>query len=84
MTEFKTIKVRKETYAKLSAIAGELEVKLKRPVSIEEALKHLINKGKKGTKITDLAGSWEVNDEELVEIKASISQAWGKWKTQEP
>jgi hypothetical protein len=45
-------------------------------------MKHLINKRKKGTKITDLAGSWEVSDEELKEIKASISQAWEKWKPQ--
>jgi predicted CopG family antitoxin len=82
MTELKAIKVSKETYAELNAIAGELQVKLKRPVSIEEAMKHLINKRKKGTKITDLAGSWEVNDEELKEIKASISQAWEKWKPQ--
>ncbi|MGD0204705.1 MAG: hypothetical protein ABSC20_12485 [Candidatus Bathyarchaeia archaeon] len=82
MTELKAIKVSKETYAELNAIAGELQVRLKRPVSIEEAMKHLINKRKKGTKITDLAGSWEVNDEELKEIKASISQAWEKWKPQ--
>jgi hypothetical protein len=34
MTELKAIKVSKETYAELSAIAGELQVKLKRPVSI--------------------------------------------------
>lgn len=69
MTGLKAIKVRKETYAELSAIAGELQVKLKRPVSIEEAIRHPINKGKKGTKITDLAGSWEVNDEEPKKLK---------------
>ncbi len=79
MTRFKAIRVSKETYAELSAIASELQIKLKRPVSIEEAMKHLINKRKKGTKITDLAGSWEVNDEEIKQIKASISNAWGKW-----
>lgn len=80
MTELKAIKVSKETYAELSAIAGELQVKLKRPVSIEEAMKHLINKRKKGKKITDLAGSWDVTDEEAQEIKASISQVWETWK----
>jgi DNA gyrase/topoisomerase IV subunit A len=47
MTELKAIKISKETYAELSAIAGELQVKLKRPVSIEEAMKHLIKRRKK-------------------------------------
>ncbi len=82
MTEAKAIKVSKETYAELSQIAGELQVKLKRPVSIEEAMKHLIKRRKRGTRISDLAGSWDVTDEELKEIKLSISQAWEKWKQQ--
>lgn len=80
MTELKAIKVSKETYAELSAITGELQVKLKRPVSIEEAMKHLIGQRNIGKKITDLAGSWDVTDEEAKEIKASISQAWETWK----
>ena len=81
MTELKAIKVSKETYAELSAIAGELQVKLKRPVSIEEAMKHLIRRSKRGKKITDLAGLWaNVSDEEAEEIKASIKQAWETWK----
>ncbi len=81
MTELKAIKVSKETYAELSAIAGELQVKLKRPVSIEEAMKHLIRRSKKGKKITDLAGLWaNVSDKEAEEIKASIEQAWETWK----
>jgi predicted MarR family transcription regulator len=80
MTELKAIKVSKETYSELSAIAGELQVKLKRPVSIEEAMKHLINKRRKGKKITDLAGSWNITDEEAQEIKASIRQVWETWK----
>jgi len=83
MTELKAIKVSKETYAELSAIAGELQVKLKRPVSIEEAMKHLIKRKKRGTKISDLAGTWEMTDKELKTIKASISQAWEQWKLQE-
>ena len=81
MTELKAIKVSKETYAELSAIAGELQVKLRRPVSIEEAMKHLIRRSKKGKKITDLAGLWaNVSDEEAKEIKVSIKQAWETWK----
>lgn len=82
MTKLKAVKVSTETYAELSAVAGELQVKLKRPVSIEEAMKHLINRKKKGTKISDLAGSWDLTDEELTEIKASINKAWEEWKPQ--
>jgi predicted nucleic acid-binding Zn-ribbon protein len=82
MTELKAVKVSKETYAELSVIAGELQVKLKRPVSIEEAMKHLLNRRKKGAKISDLAGSWDLTDEEFREIQASITQAWEKWKLQ--
>ena len=82
MTELKAVKVSKETYAQLAAIAGELQVKLKRPVSIEEAMKHLIRQREKGRKITDLAGSWDVTDEETEKIKASINQVWETWKPQ--
>ncbi len=82
MTELKAIKISKETYAELSAIAGELQVKLKRPVSIEEAMKHLINRRRKETKISDLAGTWDMTDAELKEIKTSINQAWEQWKPQ--
>ncbi len=83
MTDVKAIKVSKETYAKLCEIAGELQIKLKRPVSIEEAMKHLIRLREKGVKITDLAGSWNVTDAEIREIKASIKGAWKKWKPPE-
>ena len=83
VAESKSIKVSKETYAELSEIAGELQLKLKRPVSIEEAIKQLTKKRKKGTKISDLAGSWKMSDEEAEEIKESIEMAWEKWKMPE-
>ena len=79
LTEAKAIKVSKETYAKLSEIAGELQVKLRRPVSIEEAMKDLIKHREKGRKISDLAGSWNITDAELKEIKTSINESWTKW-----
>jgi hypothetical protein len=43
-------------------------------------MKYLISRSKKGEKISDLAGSWDVSDEEVKEIKASISQAWENHK----
>jgi predicted transcriptional regulator len=78
--EVKAIKVSKETYAKLSEIAGELQVRLRRPVSIEEAMKDLIKRNEKGRKISDLAGSWKITETEFIEIKSSINESWQKWK----
>jgi len=37
---------------------------------------------KKGNKVSNLASSWDVTDEEEEEIKTAISQMWGKWKPQ--
>jgi hypothetical protein len=78
--ELKAIKISKETYAELSAIAGELQTKRKRPVSIDEAMKYLIRRSKKGRKISDLAGSWLMSDDEAEEIKSSIAKVWETWK----
>jgi hypothetical protein len=78
-TELKAIKISKETYAELSAIAGELQIKRKRPVSIDETMKYLIRRNRKGKKISDLAGSWIMTETEAKEIKASIDKAWETW-----
>lgn len=85
MTESKTIKISKETYAKLSKVAGELQMRFKRPVSLDEAMNYLLSlkRGRKRFKISDLAGSWEMSDEEWVEIRASLTEAWRKWKVPE-
>jgi lipoate-protein ligase A len=83
LSEVKAIKVSKETYAKLNEIAGELQVKLRRPVSIEEAMKDLIKRREKGRKISDLAGSWTITDAEFKEIKTSIDESWKKWNPTE-
>jgi len=83
VTETKTVKISKETYAKLAEIAGELQTRMKRPVSLDEAMKYLISLRGKGERITDLAGSWDISDEELAEIKASITEAWKRWRLPE-
>ncbi|MBS7643243.1 hypothetical protein KEJ26_01425 [Candidatus Bathyarchaeota archaeon] len=75
----KTIKLSKDTYASLCRVAGELQAERGQPVSLEEAVKYLINRHQKGSKITDLAGSWNVTEEEVAEIKASLLEAWKKW-----
>ena len=76
MADLKVIKISKETYEEISAIAGELQIKIKRPVSIDESMKYLIERSKKGRKISDLAGSWIMSDSEAEEIKASMDKAW--------
>ncbi len=81
-SELKAIKISKETYAELSAIAGQLQIETKRPISIDEALRYLIRRSKKGKKISDLAGSWNMSDSEAEEVKSSIAKAWGTWKLQ--
>jgi len=83
LTELKAIKVSKETYSQLNEIAGDLQVKLKRPVSIEEAMKYLIKRKEKGRKISDLAGSWNLTDREHKEIRTSLDESWKKWKLTE-
>ena len=82
VTELKTVKISKETYSKLSEIAGELQIRLKRPVSLDEAMRYLLTSRRKnkGTRITDLAGSLDMPDKEWAEIRASLSEAWKKWR----
>jgi len=84
MKEAKTIRISKETYAKLSEVADELQMRLKRPVSLDEAIKYLLSlRKKKQLKITNLAGSWDMRDEEWAEIKASLLKSWERWKDEE-
>ena len=78
--ELKAVKISKETYSELSAIAGELQIQRKRPVSMDEAMKYLIRRSRKGKKISDLAGSWSMTDDEAKEVKESIAKAWETWK----
>lgn len=74
--------ISKETYVKLSEVASELQMRLKRPVSLDEAVRYFLSlkSGERGVKITDLAGSWDMSAEEWAEIKASLEEAWKKWK----
>jgi hypothetical protein len=81
--EVKTIKVSKDTYAKLCEISGELQIKLRRSVSIEEAMKELIKRKEKGRRISDLAGSWSITETESKEIQASIEETWKTWNPTE-
>jgi predicted CopG family antitoxin len=78
----KSLRVDDETYRKLCEIAGELQSKLKRPVSVDEAIRSIIQiPNRNRNKITDLAGTWKLTDEELKEIMESLRKGWRTWKS---
>ncbi|MGC9345277.1 MAG: hypothetical protein ACP5ER_00585 [Candidatus Bathyarchaeales archaeon] len=80
MTEVKTVKVSKETYARLCEIAGELQMKLKRRVSLDEAMEYLLKERK--LRLSDFAGAWSMSDQEEAEILKSLREVWSRWKLQ--
>lgn len=74
----KTVKISEQTYTKLCEIAGKLQMKLKRPVSLDEAMEHLLKKRKK--RVSDFAGTWKMSDEEEAEILKNLQESWTRWK----
>lgn len=73
----KTIKITDKNYALLVKLAGELQAASKKPVSIDEALSQLLGK----EDIMNLAGSWNISDEEAENLKKDIEELWSKWRT---
>ncbi len=78
LRKFKTIKIKDETYEVLNVFIGELRKELKRPVSVDEALRRLL-KNKKN-KPSQFAGGWKMDDKEASEIKRELKEAWKKWE----
>lgn len=72
-----SIKVSEENYKRLCALSGELREKLQKPVSINEAISFLYSK----RRISDLAGSWKMSDEEAEELSRNLKKGWKKWTT---
>ena len=54
--------------------AEELQMKLKRPVSLDEAVIHLLAKAK--MRASDFAGAWSMSDSEETEILKCLKEAW--------
>jgi hypothetical protein len=75
----KTVRVDEETYRKLTVHAGKLQRDTGKPVSINDAIKDLTEGSP--SKISDLAGTWEITDEEYHRIKDSLREGWARWKT---
>mgnify|MGYP001626294695 FL=1 len=73
---YKTVRVREETYRKLNELAASLREKLGRPVSLDEVIRRLItDRG-----IERLAGSWEMDSKEEMEIRKAIEELRSRWK----
>ena len=51
---------------------------LKRPVSIDEALRYLLKNGK--NKPSKFAGGWKMDEKELLEIKNELKESWKRWE----
>jgi len=77
--KLKTIKIRAETYEKLKEFADLLQSKLKRPVSLDEAIRYLLKLSEK-TKVSSFAGAWKMSDEEEKEIMSSLKRLWSSWR----
>jgi hypothetical protein len=76
-----SIRISKNTHKKLVELAGILQARLKRNVSIDETIQFLIKKRLEFGKITDLPGKWEISDEELEEIYKDLRKGWNNWST---
>ncbi|MBS7631478.1 hypothetical protein KEJ47_07910 [Candidatus Bathyarchaeota archaeon] len=75
----KTVRVDEETYRRLVEEAGRLQAILKRSVSLDEAIRYLTEGVRAQNRISDLAGSWEVSEEEVNEIRKALARRWEKW-----
>ena len=71
-----SVKISDENYRRLAELSGELRMKLKKPVSLNEAISYLYSK----SSLTDLAGAWVLNDKENEEIKYGLKKGWKTWK----
>jgi len=75
----RTIRVDEETYKRLMEQAGKLQAFLRRSVSLDEAIRYLTEGLREQNKISNLAGSWEVSDEEVDKIRKGLAEGWEKW-----
>jgi predicted CopG family antitoxin len=79
MEEAKTIKISPKVYAELNIFKELLSTRLKRHVSINDALEDLLSRADR-KKPSDFAGAWVMSDEEEKEIKESLRELWRTWK----
>ncbi len=75
---FKTIKIRDETYENINVLIGDLMKELKRPVSMDEALRYLLKCRK--NRPSKFAGGWKMDEKEFETIKSELKESWKRWE----
>ncbi|MCZ7397232.1 MAG: hypothetical protein O8C59_01825 [Candidatus Methanoperedens sp.] len=75
---FKTIKIRDETYENINILVGDLMKELKRPVSMDEAVRYLLKCRK--NKPSQFAGGWKMDENELETFKTELKESWKRWE----
>jgi len=75
----RTIRVDEETYKRLMEQAGRLQAFLRRSVSLDETIRYMTEGLRAQNRISDLAGSWKVSDEEVEDIRKGLAEGWEKW-----
>jgi predicted CopG family antitoxin len=75
---FKTIKIRDETYENINVLIGDLMKELKRPVSMDEAIRYLLKSRK--NKPSQFAGGWKMDEKELEKIRSELKENWKRWE----
>jgi hypothetical protein len=76
----KTIRVDDETYERICRRAGELQMERKRRVPLDEAIRTLLKLTPTNNRISDLAGTWQVEDKEVRTILAALREGWKQWQ----
>ena len=79
MEESKMIKVSPKIYTELNAFTNLLSKRLKKRVSVDDALEDLLSHVYR-KKPSDFAGTWVMSEEEEKEIKDSLRELWNTWK----
>ncbi len=80
MDEAETIRISVKAYRDLTTLAGLLSERLKRRVSVDDALENLLAHTP-WTKPSDYAGAWVMSEEEAEELRISLKELWRTWKT---
>lgn len=75
--ETKTIKISEANYRSICRYAGQLQKELGEQVSVDRVITVLLKK----SKLSDLAGSWKMDDKEADNMIKEIRGGWKSWKT---
>jgi len=73
---YKTVRVREDTYRRLNELAARLRERLGRPVSMDEVIRKLLL----SKKPSELAGAWEMSEEEEKAIRDALREMRSKWR----